>query len=89
MKQLGKEMTEQEIYKILKVTLKHKDKEIIFREFRDMFMNYLLPVHLEEFTDKRKKEVTEKRKKEDDFDCALSEKISDGNMILEENEEDE
>jgi DNA polymerase-4 len=48
-----------------------KDKEIIFREFRDMFMNYLLPVHLEEFTDKRKKEVTEKRKKEDDFDCEM------------------
>ena len=46
-----------------------------------MFMNYLLPVHVEKFT--------EKRKKEDDFEIALSEKISDGNMILEEDEEDE
>ena len=46
-----------------------------------MFMNFLLPVHVEEFT--------EKRKKEEDYEIALSEKISDGNMILKEDEEDE
>ena len=74
-------MNEIEIKKILKTYLKHKDKQILFKEFRDMFMNYLLPVHVEKFT--------EKQKKEDDFEIALSEKISDGNMILEEDEEDE
>ena len=74
-------MNEIEIKKILKTYLKHKDKQILFKEFRDMFMNFLLPVHVEEFT--------EKRKKEENYEIALSEKISDGNIILEEDEEDE
>ena len=71
-------MTEEEIKVLLKTKLKHKDKEILFSEFRDIFESQLLPVNFEEFT--------EKRKKEDDFEL-LSQKISDGNMILEQDEE--
>jgi hypothetical protein len=67
-------MTEEEIKALLKTKLKHKDKQILFQEFRDIFENSLLPVNFEEFT--------EKRKKEEDFEL-LSEKVSDGNMILE------
>ena len=39
MKQLGKELTEDEIKALLKTKLKHKDKEIMFSEFRDIFEN--------------------------------------------------
>ena len=53
-------MTEEEIKVLLKTKLKHKDKEILFSEFRDIFESQLLPVNFEEFT--------EKRKKEDDFE---------------------
>ena len=47
MKQLGKDLTEEEINKLLKTQLKHKDKEILFLEFRDIFIHSLLPVHID------------------------------------------